>query len=543
MSFALFCVKMTRQFGGAEKMNRISSHALINFALDLSGAVTKENPFEKLIAAICATINCDAVALLLHEQGTLIPVAQRGISPDVMGRRFLIHQHPRLKVICGEHKAVRFTADCTLPDPYDGMICNHDTFTVHSCMGIPLYKDSQLLGVLTLDSVAPNQFDLLDNTTLDPVAALASGFLATCLTIKQLQSKSNQAQHILQAISEHTSDEHNSAEMIGTSNVIKSLKKSIRLAASSELTVLIEGESGVGKELVARALHQQSNRKSKPLVYVNCAAIARHLIESELFGHVKGAFTNADKDRQGKFLLADGGTLFLDEIGELPLEVQGTLLRAIQHQEIQVVGKDTVRKVDVRIIAATNRHLEEEVNAGRFRNDLYHRLGAFPIHVPPLRDRRNDIPLLAGFFTERARRKLGLQQLTISGQAMDSIVNYAWPGNIRELEHVISRAALYAREEMPTGVTTISPTHLTGLQLSYSSLQTDKEVTSPTVEPQPPVDLKVQTNAFQRTLISDTLKHTNGNWSKAAQRLSMDRANLSRLAKRLGVKVEKKVTQ
>ncbi|MBD3587695.1 sigma 54-interacting transcriptional regulator, partial [Salinimonas sp. HHU 13199] len=288
-------------------MNRISSHALINFALDLSGAVTTENSFERLIAAICATISCDAVALLLHEQGTLTPAAQRGLSPDVMGRRFLIHQHPRLKVICNEYKAVRFAADCALPDPYDGMICNHDTITVHSCMGIPLYKDSQLLGVLTLDSVAPNQFDLLDNTSLDTLASLASGFLASRLIIDQLQSKTNQAQHILQAISEHNAEEHNQAEMIGTSTVIKSLKKSIRLAASSELTILIEGESGVGKELVARALHQQSNRKSKPLVYVNCAAIARHLIESELFGHVKGAFTNADKDRQGKFLLADGG--------------------------------------------------------------------------------------------------------------------------------------------------------------------------------------------------------------------------------------------
>ncbi|WOD08969.1 sigma 54-interacting transcriptional regulator [Marinomonas sp. GJ51-6] len=254
-------------------------------------------------------------------------------------------------------------------------------------------------------------------------------------------------------------------EMIGQSDVMQALEQAIKLVAPSDFAILIEGETGVGKELVARMLHQTSLRSASPMVYVNCAAIPHHLIESELFGHVKGAFTGADRDRQGKFLLADGGTLFLDEIGELPLEVQGTLLRAIQNQEIQAVGKDQVRKIDVRIIAATNRHLETEVSEQRFRADLFHRLSVFPIQVPALRHRQGDIPLLAGFFAERFRRKLGLQQLTLSSSAIGLLETYHWLRNVRELEHVISRAALFAKADIPSGITVISKNHLKGLQI------------------------------------------------------------------------------
>ena len=306
---------------------------------------------------------------------------------------------------------------------------------------------------------------------------------------------------------------------------------------------MIEGETGVGKELVARALHEHSSRSDAPMVYVNCAAIPLHLIESELFGHVKGAFTGADRDRDGKFLLADGGTLLLDEIGELPLEVQGTLLRAIQNQEIQAVGKDQVRKVDVRIIAATNRHLATEVAENRFRADLFHRLSVFPIQVPALRDRQGDIPLLAGFFAERFRRKLGLQQLTLSPSAIQMLEAYRWPGNVRELEHVISRAALFSKADYPTGITVISPTHLTGLQIDNEIKEKiqNADVLQPRLDKQETIDLRLETEAYQRDIIRKALETNEGNWTKAAQQLSMDRANLARLAKRLGIVVAKEI--
>lgn len=206
------------------------------------------------------------------------------------------------------------------------------------------------------------------------------------------------------------------------------MKADIDVVAPSQFNILIHGETGVGKELVARTIHQRSNRKRQPLVYVNCAAIPENLLESELFGHVKGAFTGADRARMGKFALADGGTLFLDEIGELPLSAQSKILRALQNHEIQPVGQDRVQTVDVRILAATNRDLKKEVEAGRFRADLYHRLSVYPIYVPPLRERKGDLSLLAGYFVEQARRKLGITQLKLHGDVLSQLIQYLGRG-------------------------------------------------------------------------------------------------------------------
>ena len=277
------------------------------------------------------------------------------------------------------------------------------------------------------------------------------------------------------------------------------------------------------------------------MVYVNCAAIPENLIESELFGHVRGAFTGADRDRVGKFTLAHGGTLFLDEIGELPLEAQGSLLRAIQNQEIQAVGKDKIEYVDVRIIAATNRDLKQEVAEKRFRADLYHRLSVFPIAVPPLRERNGDVLLLAGFFAEQLRRKFGLQQLTLSPNASEWLKAYRWPGNVRELEHVLSRAALLAKSNTNQGITRIEPMHLTGLVDAFSVPKEPLQVSPDKTElvTDEIQDLKQATEDFQRQTIQQALDQAGLNWAQAARSLAMDRANLVRLAKRLGIKVTK----
>ena len=524
-------------------MNKVSSNALLSFALDLAGSVAHSSRFEELVYAIRSIIDCDAVVLLVNHNDVLTPIAQRGLSDDLMGRRFSIEEHPRLKVICESNYPVRFPADSTLPDPYDGMVIGHDDhLRVHSCMGVPLYLEGKLIGVVTLDSITPGVCDDINARALEIIGAMSAMTLNTAMLMEQLEDKTWQAQQELQAINEQAQVK-DGGEMIGQSDLMKALEQAIKLVAPSDFAILIEGETGVGKELVARMLHQTSLRSASPMVYVNCAAIPHHLIESELFGHVKGAFTGADRDRQGKFLLADGGTLFLDEIGELPLEVQGTLLRAIQNQEIQAVGKDQVRKIDVRIIAATNRHLETEVSEQRFRADLFHRLSVFPIQVPALRHRQGDIPLLAGFFAERFRRKLGLQQLTLSSSAIGLLETYHWPGNVRELEHVISRAALFAKADIPSGITVISKNHLKGLQIDRD----EKEGMQNTVMTErhsiakEPINFRLETEAYQRNLIRNTLDNTNGNWTEAAKFLSMDRANLARLAKRLGIKVVRQV--
>jgi transcriptional regulator with GAF, ATPase, and Fis domain len=232
-------------------------------------------------------------------------------------------------------------------------------------------------------------------------------------------------------------ESHPAPELIGESEPFLAALKQLELVAGTEMPLLILGESGTGKELFAKTAHHQSSRRDRPLIKVNCAAIPRELFESEFFGHSKGAFTGAAKDRVGRFELADGGSLFLDEVGEIPLELQAKLLRVLQDGELERVGESRTRKVDVRIIAATNRDLKAESEQRGFRRDLYYRLGVFPVHVPPLRERDQDVLLLAERFITRAGKTVKL-----SSEDIDCLLRYEWPGNVRELQHVIDRALL-----------------------------------------------------------------------------------------------------
>jgi transcriptional regulator with GAF, ATPase, and Fis domain len=233
--------------------------------------------------------------------------------------------------------------------------------------------------------------------------------------------------------------------LIGESPALRHVVQQLDLVAPTGANVLIVGESGTGKELVAREIHERSLRRHKAMIRVNCASIPRDLFESEFFGHVKGAFTGALRDRAGRFQAADGGTLFLDEVGEIPLDLQGKLLRAIQEGQFERVGEDVPRTVDVRLVAATNRDLTGEVKAGRFREDLYYRLSVFPIRVPPLRERSADIPLLAAHFVESASKRLNLPRARLRRTDVDRLTAYHWPGNIRELQNVIERAVIVSR--------------------------------------------------------------------------------------------------
>ena len=315
------------------------------------------------------------------------------------------------------------------------------------------------------------------------------------------------------------------------------MQAEIELVAPSELTVLVVGETGVGKELAVRELHAQSRRADKPLVIVNCAALPENLVESELFGHVRGAFSGAVGDRPGKFAMAHGGTLFLDEVGELPLAVQAKLLRALQDGQLQRVGSDREHRVDVRLVAATNRNLAAEVKAGRFRADLYHRLAVFPLRVPPLRERAEDVSVLAGHFLEENRRRLGVRVLRLTTRAQAALHDHRWPGNVRELEFLIARAALKATHQPHLqGVVSIDIGDLNPLHLA----DTEAPVNWPAAAP--PLagatqDLRSAVEQLQRERVTQALLQHHGNVAAAGRSLGLDRANLVRLAQRLGIAI------
>ena len=254
--------------------------------------------------------------------------------------------------------------------------------------------------------------------------------------------------------------EHNAYEMIGHSDPFKHLLLKVQQVAPTDITVLVQGETGTGKELVARAIHAASTRSRRPMVKVNCASLPANLIESELFGHEKGAFTSADARQVGRFELANGNSLFLDEIGELPKQSQAKLLRVLHDGEFERLGSSRTIKVDVRIIAATNRDLEEEVEKGRFRRDLWYRLNVFPISVPPLRERTDDIPPLTHWFTKEISRKLGKAISRIPRKTINALQNYHWPGNIRELRNVVERAVINTTGNALQLMDPLSPTPL-----------------------------------------------------------------------------------
>ena len=248
-------------------------------------------------------------------------------------------------------------------------------------------------------------------------------------------------------MSAHHSDPIPFARIVGSSRALRSVLQQVDDVASTDVTVLITGESGTGKELLAEELHRRSRRRARPFVKINCSAIPREVFESEFFGHARGAFTGAIRDRQGRFECADGGTIFLDEIGELPCDLQPKLLRVLQEGEYQRVGEDTTRTVDVRVVAATNQDLAAEVQARRFRQDLFYRLSVFPLELPPLRERKGDIAALASHAVAAVSRRLRMQAPPLATEDLERLQRHDWPGNVRELQNVIERAVILSRGE------------------------------------------------------------------------------------------------
>jgi formate hydrogenlyase transcriptional activator len=317
---------------------------------------------------------------------------------------------------------------------------------IQSVCVLPMALQGKCIGTLSFVSRERDRYSKQDALFLQEVAnqvVLAIQNMQSYHEIASLKARLEKENIYLR---EELRAEHNFEEIVGNSPALLNVLRDVEQVAPTDSTVLIYGETGTGKELVARAIHSRSTRSSRALVNVNCSAISAGLVESELFGHVKGAFTGALDRRIGRFELANGGTIFLDEIGELNLETQVKLLRVLQEREFEPVGSSRTLRVDVRVIAATNRNLREAVEAGRFRADLFYRLNVFPIEVPPLRERPSDIPKLVAFSLSHLSKRFGKNIEGVSRESMENLLNYPWPGNIRELQNVIERAVIVSAE-------------------------------------------------------------------------------------------------
>lgn len=505
---------------------------IVQIALNLNEALSSHDRYRELLRIIKSSLPYDASTLMVHENGNLFPLASFGLTDEAKEKVYSLKENPRLDIIFNSKKTVRFPLDCDLPDPFDGLLSSdpHALDHVHSCLGCPLIVEGKTIGILTADSLSPKAFDHISDDFLDAIAALAGATLRTSRTLDTLEEAARHQGIIAQELMNQVSTK-GGGELIGTGIQINKLKEDMKLVAKSDLAVLVTGETGTGKELVARAIHSYSRRHERPLIYVNCAALPESIAESELFGHKKGSFTGAIQDRLGKFEVANGGTLFLDEIGELPLSIQAKLLRAIQEGEIQRVGEDKIRKVDVRVIAATNRNLEDEIAKGDFRSDLYHRLNVFPLRTPALREHLYDIPLLVGFFCDYYQRRLGSKPFRLTEAATEKLQEHSWPGNVRELKNLISRATLYASQTVTDKkVIMIGPEHL------FMTTKTSPAVVKKSRNPKAVQTLNEALLETKKEIILEAVKRHNGNWSRAAKDLGLHRSNLYHLRDQLELK-------
>lgn len=536
-----------------DAVDHIDHMALADLAVSLPRAVR----LQRLVGQLKARFGCEAVVLLQEEDEALRPVAAEGLSREALGRAFEVAQHPRLSTILLSREVVHFEHASTLPDPYDGLVegmAGHP-LPVHDCMGASVHIDGRRWGVLTLDALQPGTFDGAAREALRTCLPWVGAAVRVSLLEQEVQVL-RQARVMASGGADEPASGGVRTGLIGHSAALQQVLHEVDVVAQSDLPVLLMGETGTGKELFAQRVHARSARAKGPMVHVNCAALPESLAESELFGHVRGAFSGASTDRAGRFEAARGGTIFLDEVGELPMSIQAKLLRTLQNGEVQRLGADKPVKVDVRVVAATNRALKEAVSQGSFRADLYHRLSVYPVHVPPLRERGDDVLLLAGHFLEVNRARLGLRSLRLDAGAEAALLRYGWPGNVRELEHVMGRAALklLSRGVNRRDIVTLTQDLLDLVAVSddghgpFGAMATGDAARAGHAEVaaagQPAgeggasgvLDLRAQVAQFERGLVRQALQVTRGNWAEAARRLGVDASNLHKLAKRLGVK-------
>ncbi len=512
---------------------------LYSVLADMNDELPSALRLERLVQTIQTQFNCGAVGLLAIDDDALKLVSAKGLVHEALGRRFKIAEHPRFAAILSRREPILFEPHIPLPDPYDGLLDDRagEPLLVHDCLGMSLYINGKLWGAITLDAIE----DTFTEESIDILSRYAL-LIQTCIRMTQLEKDNKSLRQLSIASGQRTAIKAEQ-EIIGQSEPIRKLMQELNVIADANLPVLLLGETGVGKDLFAQHIHRHSKRNHKPMIHVNCAALPENLAESELFGHVKGAFSGAETERPGRFEAAHGGTIFLDEVGELSLNIQAKLLRTLQNGEIQRLGADKSKKVDVRIIAATNRDLKASTLDGSFRIDLYHRLSVYPIHIPPLRERDKDILMLAGYFLEFNRTRLGLRGIRLTKEAEQALMAYDWPGNVRELEHIISRAAI---KMLGSGA---SRNSILSIEPQYLDIVNNQPVLFNQAEAQPSIfvtppasrkpaiqPMNEALRIFQQDLVQAALEQSGQNWANAARLLDMDASNLHKLAKRLGMK-------
>jgi Nif-specific regulatory protein len=498
------------QFLATDSPNRTAARdlsALLNLNIALGRLRDPETLQKEVFDTIFEALPAERAALILIEENleNISAVFSRNKAGET-NQPIRISQtvaeqavHEKTAILCRNVRtdAVYNRAESLLAAEIDSLLC------------VPLVVGEKTAGLMYLDTANPaNGFDEDHLQFLTAVAGIVSVVLENINYLDGLRREN-------QRLRAEITLEHN---MIGESAPMQKVFRFIEKAAPTDATVLISGESGTGKELVANAVHENSPRAAKPFVAINCAVLSENLLESELFGHERGAFTTAVAQKKGKLEIADGGTLFLDEVGEMSAATQAKLLRVLQEREFERVGGTRPIKVDVRVIAATNRDLESEIKTGSFRQDLYYRLNVVQLTMPPLRSRREDIPLLADYFVSKYSQKCKRKVTGIAREARALLMNYDFPGNVRELENAIERAVVLGSDEL-----------LLPEDLPESMLETG-DAALPVMEYQKAV------NEMKKGLILKTLDQANGNYTEAAKLLGLHPANLHRLIRTLDIK-------
>lgn len=499
---------------------------------DLAQDLSERERLRRLLAALRNLLPADAVALLKLEGEWLRPMAIDGLMPDTLGRCFRLGEHPRFAQLLAAGQAMRFEPDSPLPDPYDGLVAHKgqaiSELHVHDCMGCVLQLGGLPWGLLTLDALEPGRFaDPAALAMLQAFSNLAAATVATAERVHQLSQLARGATGSARAAAPQERG------LQGASPVMRQLQKDIALVAASDLCVLVTGETGTGKELVAQAVHAQSGRADKPMISINCAALPDNLVESELFGHVRGAFTGALSERSGKFEQAHQGTLFLDEVGELSLPVQAKLLRVLQSGEVERLGGHRSTQVDVRVIAATNVDLEKAVEQGRFRRDLLYRLNVYPIRIPALRERVDDIELLAMHLLQKYSALHGKPAPGFSDRALTALRGHSWPGNVRELENLVERGLILTPTGEPIDVACLFPQWSDNGQSTIDdqghlaqACGTDGDLhTASVYDSMQHQGLSL--DALEDGLLQEAVRRASGNLAAAARALGMTRPQLS----------------